>query len=162
MLREFISVDRAVATTGTPYAYAGNNPTNFNDPLGLGSPMRWSQAEEEAVAAGDTRSPLYRSAMKKAQYNAKHGWNAEGTEKTGPSRNKQKRQSNFDWNPLPAIGHGIAWLGVQIWHGMKWFGAHAWDALIAAGAAIGTALAWLAGNGAAYAATEYLSSQCGG
>ena len=35
MLREFISVDRAVATTGTPYAYAGNDPMNWVDPSGL-------------------------------------------------------------------------------------------------------------------------------
>ncbi len=35
MLRQFISVDPAVATTGTPYAYAGNNPVNGADPSGL-------------------------------------------------------------------------------------------------------------------------------
>ena len=34
-LRQFISVDPAVATTGTPYAYAGNDPVNGADPSGL-------------------------------------------------------------------------------------------------------------------------------
>ncbi|MHB8289582.1 MAG: RHS repeat-associated core domain-containing protein [Acidimicrobiales bacterium] len=42
MLREFISVDPAVATTGTPYAYAGNNPVNGADPSGL---MCWQALE---------------------------------------------------------------------------------------------------------------------
>ena len=42
MLRQFISVDPAVATTGTPYAYAGNNPVNWADPSGL---MCWQALE---------------------------------------------------------------------------------------------------------------------
>ena len=42
MLREFISVDPAVATTGTPYAYVGNNPANGADPSGL---MCWQALE---------------------------------------------------------------------------------------------------------------------
>ncbi|MHB8289581.1 MAG: RHS repeat-associated core domain-containing protein [Acidimicrobiales bacterium] len=42
MLREFISVDPAVATTGTPYAYVGNNPANWADPSGLCNPNPFS------------------------------------------------------------------------------------------------------------------------
>ncbi len=34
-IRQFISVDPAVSATGTPYAYAGNDPVNGNDPNGL-------------------------------------------------------------------------------------------------------------------------------
>ena len=32
---QFITVDPALATTGQPYAFAGNNPINATDPLGL-------------------------------------------------------------------------------------------------------------------------------
>ncbi len=48
MLREFISVDPAVATTGTPYAYAGNDPMNWVDPSGLCWPS-WACGVEHFI-----------------------------------------------------------------------------------------------------------------
>jgi hypothetical protein len=43
---QFLSVDPAVATTGQPYAFTGDDPLNATDPLGLGpglNPQTWTR-----------------------------------------------------------------------------------------------------------------------
>jgi hypothetical protein len=63
-----------------------------------GQPMRWSQAEENAVrlkAEGGHYDPDdYRAALRAAQYNQKNGWTDDGSERLSqgtPLRNNQKR-----------------------------------------------------------------------
>jgi RHS repeat-associated protein len=48
---QFLSVDPAVSLTGQPYEYAGDNPTNVVDPLGL---WGWNPFSDVAQAWNDT------------------------------------------------------------------------------------------------------------
>ncbi len=87
-------------------------PQSPVQPVGLmvrGQPMRWSQAESQAVqerAAGEPYdSNEYKAAMKAAQFNQKNGWSDDGTERLGsgtPLRNNQKRGGDSNDDPCLA------------------------------------------------------------
>jgi hypothetical protein len=75
--------------------------TSLDELLVRGQPMRWSQAEREAVeerAAGKSFDrDDYKAALRAAQYNQKNGWTDDGSERMSPGtplRNNQKRGGN--------------------------------------------------------------------
>jgi RHS repeat-associated protein len=53
---EFSSVDPAVAQTGQPYAYAGDDPVNENDPSGTNTEGYCAEDSASFIAAGATAS----------------------------------------------------------------------------------------------------------
>jgi hypothetical protein len=74
---------------------------NLDELAARGQPMRWNQAERNAVderEAGEFFSRNdYKAAMKAAQYNQKNGWTDDGTQRLAPKtplRNNQKREGN--------------------------------------------------------------------
>jgi hypothetical protein len=74
---------------------------DLDELLVRGQPMRWSQAEREAVeerAAGKSFDrDDYKAALRAAQYNQKNGWTDDGSERAPqgtPLRNNQKRNGN--------------------------------------------------------------------
>jgi hypothetical protein len=96
------TVDDVHQSLHTPTISSPLRPIVTLDELSVrGQPMRWSQAEREAVqerAAGKFFSrDDYKAAMKAAQYNQKNGWTDDGTQRVSqgtPLRNNQKREGN--------------------------------------------------------------------
>jgi RHS repeat-associated protein len=141
---QFLSVDPLVDETGQPYAYTGDDPVNEVDPGGLAPQApELSEAEQQAIQNKEDGLPYnkqdYNSAQRKIQQ----------AEKYGGTRNVQKRTSNFDWNPLPALGSALSSAGTAIWHGLQ-SGA---KPLVEIGGAIAAGLAWFWGEAPAAAAT---------
>lgn len=103
---QFLTVDPNVGATGQPYAFAGDDPINADDPLGLApQPKKLSNAENDILGEssngrtfknGKPLSPaqrkLWNQARQKQIYNEKV---------QAQTRNKQKRQSNASNVPAP-------------------------------------------------------------
>ena len=107
----FHSVDAASPRAQTA-AVSASRPQLLVETVGLmarGQPMRWSQAESQAVrerAAGEPySSENYKAAMKAAQFNQKNGWSNDGSERLSngtPLRNNQKREGGSSNDPCLA------------------------------------------------------------
>ena len=152
---QFLSVDPLVDLTDQPYQYVGGDPINGSDPSGLGpQPPRLSTSEKNALFNFEHGLPykekVLNSALRKIQQ----------AEKYAGKRNAQKRSSNFDWNPLPAIGNALSTAGSAVWNGISTAGKAIWDGISTAGAAIwagvaaagATLISLFLNGGAAFAA----------
>ena len=143
---QFISVDPLVSATGQPFSYAGDDPVNGSDPIGLSpdksarqQPKSFTDAEQTAwdeCNAGNQaacRSDAYQRALDKSVTNGKYGYNPNGvgrlTDGNKP-RNSQKRgyspfqdilpsRGIFDLPPCPivqTIGQGLQNAGQALSH----------------------------------------------
>jgi hypothetical protein len=102
----------AANTRADKAAFIAPQPQLPIQPAGLmvrGQPMRWSQAESQAVRERAAGQPYdaneYKAAMKAAQFNQKNGWSDDGTERLGngaPLRNNQKRGGDSNNDPCLA------------------------------------------------------------
>ena len=98
---QFVSVDPLVGVTGAAYGYAGGDPIDYLDPLGLqcmqarGKPIppELSPAEENAVARKERGAPYNKADYNSAQRKLRTGGKYRG------EINVQKRQgnNNFTW-----------------------------------------------------------------
>jgi len=142
---------------------ATDDPVNLSDPSGLGPrPPELSPAEKEAIQNKENGLPYNRQAYNSAQRKIQQA------EKFGGTRNRQKRgQSNFDWNPLPTIGHALSSAGSAIWQAAQAIGHSVWGVVVTVGGAASALVAWLFDNVPVFAAmngtaqTYSTGSNCG-